>query len=131
MGKKIGLDARKESSINNFARHDEIIPLCTPPDRSLWSVTTRREVHAEKVKRDLADLIGIETNSLQFLKSYQIAHALPLVVRPALTLSPEETGVTAHIHLAGDYLTNASIDGAMRAGINAAVAVTEAPELNS
>jgi phytoene dehydrogenase-like protein len=131
MGKKIGLDARRQSTINNFARHDEVTPSCAPSNKSLWSVTLRNDADANDVKKNLAELLKVRINDLTFLKEYRISHALPRVIRPALTLSPEETSVTAHVHLAGDYLTNASIDGALRSGENAAIAVTEAPELNS
>jgi len=125
----IGLDARRNSSINNFARHDEVIPESAPGNRSLWSVTTRGPYKPEKVKQDLADLLQVQSGDLHLIKEYHIQEALPQVESPALTLPPEQSKVTEHIHLAGDYLTNASIDGAMRSGQNAAVAVTETLDL--
>jgi len=129
MNRTIGLDARIESSINNFARHDEVVPQSAPSDRSLWSVTVRGAQKPKEVQRDLADLLKILPKELQFLKQYNIPYALPRVESPALTLPPEQSMVTEHIHLAGDYLTNASIDGAMRSGEIAAMAVTETLDL--
>ena len=125
----IGLDARKKSSINNFARHDEVVPNCAPSDRSLWSVTLREEQKEGEVKRDLAAILKVEPSRFEFLKSYHIKHALPKVDIPTLDLPAEQTQISQHVHLAGDYLTNASIDGAMRAGESAAKAVTETLEL--
>jgi len=121
----LGLDARKNSSVNNFARHDEVVPKCAPSDRSLWSVTLRGTQEPEEVKSDLAELLHVKADQLHFIKQYKIPHALPRVDSPALTLPPEQSMLTEHIHLAGDYLTNASIDGAMRSGEIAAMAVSE------
>lgn len=121
----IGLDTRVKSSINNFARHDEVVPQSAPSDRSLWSVTVRGPQKPSEVQRDLASLLNVQSSQLHFLKQYDIPYALPRVLSPALTLPPEQSMVTDHIHLAGDYLTNASIDGAMRSGEIAALAVSE------
>ncbi|MEM9051034.1 MAG: NAD(P)/FAD-dependent oxidoreductase [Bacteroidota bacterium] len=129
MKAKIGLDARTSSSINNFARHDEVLPDCAPGGKSLWSVTVRGNENEEIVLRDLASLLKIATDQLTFLKSYDIQRALPVVESPKLTIPAEQTQVTEHIHLAGDYLTNSSIDGALRAGEAAAEAITETIEL--
>ncbi len=54
MNRSIGLDARLKSSINNFARHDEVVPQSAPSDRSLWSVTVRGNESPQVVKTDLA-----------------------------------------------------------------------------
>jgi phytoene dehydrogenase-like protein len=129
MNRTIGLDARINSSINNFARHDEVVLQSAPSDRSLWSVTARGAQKQQEVQRDLAMLLNVQSDDLQFLKQYDIPNALPQVDSPALTLPPEQSMVTEHIHLAGDYLTNASTDGAMRSGEIAAMAVTETLEL--
>ncbi|MFT5596247.1 MAG: phytoene dehydrogenase-like protein [Flammeovirgaceae bacterium] len=129
MNDTIGLDARVNSSINNFARHDEVVPNCAPSDKSLWSVTVRGNQTHQEVKQDLVNLLKVKESQLKFLKQYNINHALPVVDRPALNLPAEQTQVTQHVHLAGDYLTNASIDGAMRAGESAAQAITETLEV--
>ena len=125
----IGLDARTKSSINNFARHDEVVPNCAPSDKSLWSVTVRGNQTQQEVRQDLMDLLKVKEQQLRFLKEYNIKYALPKVDSPALSLPAEQTQVTQHVHLAGDYLTNASIDGAMRAGESAARAITETLEV--
>jgi protoporphyrinogen oxidase len=129
MTRTIGLDARSGSSVNNYARHDEVVPLSAPADRSLWSVTVRTNESPQTVKKDLAKILNIDDSQLEFLKQYEIKHALPEVDRPALTIPAEQTQITEHIHLAGDYLTNASIDGAMRAGEKAAKAIVETLEV--
>lgn len=127
MNKLIGLDARKKSSINNFARHDEVNPDSAPDGKSLWSVTLRNGADRENVERDLSNLI--KSKDLSLIKTFEIDQALPVVERPKLTVPPEQTQLTEHIHIAGDYLTNASLDGAMRAGEAAALAVSETLEV--
>ncbi|HKL02611.1 MAG TPA: NAD(P)/FAD-dependent oxidoreductase [Cryomorphaceae bacterium] len=122
----IGLDAKEKSTINNYARHDEVQPSVAPKGFSLWSVTTRRFREKEaNVKRDLANLIGCAPDQLVHIKSYHIEKALPQIQSPVLDLPPEQTQLTSNIYLAGDYLVNASIDGALRSGCSAAEAVTE------
>jgi phytoene dehydrogenase-like protein len=129
MNARIGLDTRRKSTINNFARHDEVVPNCAPAGMSLWSVTTRGEAKSEDVIRDLASLLKVESDKLKFLKEYRISKALPVVESPRLGIPPEQTQITENIYLAGDYLTNSSIDGALRSGESAANAIVETLEL--
>ncbi|MFN2429879.1 MAG: NAD(P)/FAD-dependent oxidoreductase [Cryomorphaceae bacterium] len=126
----IGLDARAESTINNYARHDEVQPSTAPKGFSLWSVTARRyEEDETAVAKDLASLIGCSPRDFTHLKSYHIGKALPVIESPVFDLPPEQTQMTSNIYLAGDYLVNASIDGALRSGYRAAEAVTETLDL--
>jgi len=125
----IGLDARPSSPINNFARHDEVSTGLAPQNRSLWSVTLRGEAKPKETALELSKLLSISENSLEFIKEYKIARALPVIDRPKWSIPPEQTQLTEHIHLAGDYLTNASIDGAMRSGEAAARAVSQTLEV--
>lgn len=125
----IGLDVRNSSPINNFARHDEISPELAPPDRGLWSVTLRTDSDPSDTAKALSQILKTKSGEFKFIRSYEIGHALPVVDRPKLSIPPEQTQITEHIHLAGDFLTNASIDGAMRAGEAAAVAVSETLEV--
>jgi phytoene dehydrogenase-like protein len=129
MKARIGLDARKKSTINNFARHDEVVPNCAPAGKSLWSVTLREYATPEEVQRDLAHLLKVEASKIAFLKEYRIPKALPVVESPRLGIPPEQTQITENIYLAGDYLTNSSIDGALRSGESAAEAVIETLDL--
>ncbi len=127
MNRLIGLDARKNSAINNYCRHDEIQPHHAPQGRSLWSVSVREGSQATHlhVAEQLAGLIGCKAGDLQHLKTYRIAQALPVVAMPRNDIPAEQTQLGSHIHLAGDYLLNGSIDAALRSGIRAAEAVTE------
>ncbi len=131
MNKLIGLDARRDSPINNYARHDEISTSYAPEGKSLWSVTVRDGVKGLKasVQAALAELIGCQAEDLSFLKDYMISKALPMVPNPQLDVPAEQMQLTENVYLAGDYLLNASIDGALRSGLRTAEAVTETLDL--
>ncbi len=122
--KTIGLDARKNSPINNYCRHDEVQPGCAPSGKSLWSVTVRDGVEStnKAVGHSLSELLKVPSNSLQHLKSYRIPGALPVVETPRYDLNADETRFNSHIFLAGDYLLNGSIEAALRSGERAAEA---------
>jgi protoporphyrinogen oxidase len=128
--KTIGLDARSNSPVNNFCRHDEVQPECAPEGKSLWSVTVRdgEETTTTAVGQSLAELIHAPTNALSHLKTYQIARALPVVDTPRYDLTMEETRYDSRIFLAGDYLLNGSIEAALRSGERAAEAVIRSAE---
>lgn len=131
MNRTIGLDARKNSPVNNYCRHDEVQPNCAPKGKSLWSVTVREDVNAQapEVAESLSELIGCQRKELTYLHSYFIKKALPIVASPRYDLPAEQTQIGPHIYLAGDYLLNGSIEAALRSGIRAAEAVTETLDL--
>lgn len=128
--KTIGLDARSDSPVNNFCRHDEVQPECAPEGKSLWSVTVRDgvETTTTAVGQSLAELIQAPANALFHLKTYQIARALPVVDTPRYDLTAEETRYDSRIFLAGDYLLNGSIEAALLSGARAAEAVIRSAE---
>jgi phytoene dehydrogenase-like protein len=129
MNSYIGLDARDESTINNYCRLDEVQNSYAPRGKSLWCVTLRDSKSAEhSVLKNLSELINCAPQDLLHLKTYEIAQALPVIEAPMFDLPPEQTQITSHVHLAGDYLVNASIDGALRSGWSAAEAVAETLE---
>jgi phytoene dehydrogenase-like protein len=132
MNRTIGLDARKNSPINNYCRHDEVQPSCAPKGKSLWSVTVRDQVNgsAPEEAASLSELIGCQPKELSHLHSYFIKKALPIVASPRYDLPAEQTQIGPHIYLAGDYLLNGSIEAALRSGIRAAEAVTETLDLS-
>lgn len=106
-----------------------MVPNSVPAGKSLWSVTLRDQADPEDVKKDLAHLLRVNPNRFKLLKEYRIPKALPVIESPRLGIPPEQTQITENIYLAGDYLTNSSIDGALRSGESAAEAVIETLEL--
>ena len=130
LNKKIGLDIAPESPINNFARIDEVQPSYSPAGKSLWAITTRKsDDKPESVIKRLSQIIGCTPSELKHLKTYKIAKALPEVESPQYDVAVEQSQLTESIYLAGDYLLNGSIEGALLSGKNAAIAVRETLEL--
>ncbi len=129
--KRIGLDARSISDINNYCRLDEVQSSYAPKGRSLWSVSLRQNSKAQPaaVSAQLAELIGANASDLTPLKSYEIKKALPILENPTFDIPAEQSQIASHIYLAGDYLLNASIEGALRSGYRAAEACIETLEL--
>jgi len=131
LNKRIGLDTAINSPINNFARIDEVQASHAPDGKSLWSITTRKlDDKPDDVASRLAKILETDKNNLSFLRSYKISKALPILELPKYNIAPEQTQLTKKIHLAGDYLLNGSIEGALLSGKNAATAVKEMLELN-
>jgi len=130
MNRLIGLDAAANSPINNIARLDEVQPSYAPPGHSLWSITLREEEYEEEsVRKRLAEIIGCAADDLNFLSEYRIKKALPILEAPKYKVAEEQSQLTEKLYLAGDYLLNASIEGAMISGKLAATAVSESLEL--
>ena len=128
---RIGLDAAQDSPINNFARIDEVQASCAPEGRSLWSVTTRQlDNNPQEVRQRLSEILNADEQDFEFIKSYQIHDALPIIKSPKYDIASEQTQLTSNIYLAGDYLLNGSIEGALLSGKNAALAVKETLELS-
>ena len=128
MGGTLGLDARSNSPINNYARLDEVVPHYAPVGKSLWSVTLRQHSQnpEDSVRTALAELVGSKPEDFRHLKTYHIDRALPVVQIPRRDIQASETKISDHLYLAGDHVVNASIDGALRSGQRAAEAATSA-----
>jgi protoporphyrinogen oxidase len=131
LNKRIGLDTSDSSPINNFARLDEVQTSYAPKGKSLWSVTTRTlDDSPEDVAARLAEILDAKESDFEFIRQYTIQRALPIIEAPRYDIASEQTQLTNKIYLAGDYLLNGSIEGALIAGKNAATAVKETLELN-
>ena len=123
--KLIGLINRKENAlINNFH-------YCQPIDENthLLSVSiiksinmTDKELIAQ-VARELKNIAGIEVNEL--VKKYHIKKALPEMQQINYALQKTETQLKERIFMAGDYLSNGSLNAAMLNGEAAGQAVSE------
>jgi len=130
MNRLIGLDAAANSPINNIARLDEVQPSYAPKGKSLWSITLREEKYDEEsVRQRLSEIIECTPDDLNFLSEYRIKKALPILQAPKYKVAEEQSQLTEKLYLAGDYLLNASIEGAMISGKIAATAVSESLEL--
>lgn len=119
----IGLVANEESLINNFHflqdvfdDHKNIISVSVVKKHTL-----NNEQLTERVIKELREETGIKASSL--IKMFHINKALPQLNSLNNCMHPTETQLTEHIFLAGDHLSNGSLNAAMLNGKAAAQAV--------
>ena len=127
----IGLIANTDALVNNFHYVTDIQPNNGP---AILSVTVVRKQNLpeqellQKVKRELSDYLGID--SLKLLKSYTIQQALPKLNNLKYAPTISDVQLSERLFLAGDYLSNASLNAAMESGMIAAKALIESFDLN-
>ncbi len=119
----IGLVANEESIINNFHflqdvfdDHKNIISVSVVKKHSL-----NNEQLTERVIKELREETDIKASSL--IKMFHINKALPRLQSLNNCMHPTETQLTEHVFLAGDHLSNGSLNAAMLNGKAAAQAV--------
>lgn len=112
--------------INNLCVPSQVNPDCAPSGKSLISVTVLRlatcnqeaQLH-DRVFTQLRTWFGRPVDSWDHLKTYKIPYALPNQ-NPGQTPKLESPNHSHGLILCGDYLENASIQGAMVSGRRAA-----------
>lgn len=125
MGKPlIGLSADDGCCINNYHFLQDLFT-----DSPVLSVTilddianTREEI-IDKAKADIDTYLDIRAGDC--VGYYQIKNALPVIPDLQYAMEPTETQLTDHIFLAGDHLSNASLNAAMLNGKAAAQSVVD------
>lgn len=123
--KLIGLVHRKENALINNLHYVQNID----SNSYLLSVSVVRDFNSSDkeligaVKKELKQITGIEVNEL--VKHYHIRKALPEMQRINYALRKTETQLKESIFMAGDYLSNGSLNAAMLNGEAAAQAVSE------
>jgi UDP-galactopyranose mutase len=120
----IGLVAEKNTLINNFhylklaSAEKQIISVSVIKSHDFDDNTLE-----EKVTRELEDICEIKV--IKLLKHYKISQALPDITNVNYQISHTETKLKDNIFLAGDVLSNGSLNAAMLNGESAARAVIE------
>ncbi|MBJ7450397.1 MAG: FAD-dependent oxidoreductase [Parachlamydiales bacterium] len=116
------LNAQKLKLVNHLAVLSDVQPSYSTTGRALISVTLIGD-HPEdvlsKVKNELRELLGVQTDEWQFLKYYCVKEAHPVYDKKV----PARLGNNRY--LAGDFCYYASIDKAALAGREAAEAIHE------
>ena len=118
------INGEGEGLVNNLAVMSNVARTYAPPGKNLVCVsilgrsTRSDEELAEIVKKELSGWFGRAVDDWTLIKTYRIEYALP-------DQSPESKNGTDiacpdNVVLAGDYLTNGSINGAMASGRKAA-----------
>ncbi|MDN6309816.1 MAG: FAD-dependent oxidoreductase, partial [Psychroflexus sp.] len=82
-----------------------------------------KEELIEKIKHELLEHAGMTVTDC--LKYYKIQKALPQMVSVNYMMPASETQLTDHVFLAGDHLSNASLNSAMLNGESAAQAIIQ------
>lgn len=120
----IGLVSNNEALINNFhylslaSREKQRISVSIIKDHKLDDNTL-----IERVKTELDQICGIKVKKI--LKHYKITKALPNILDVNYQIPHTETKIKDSIFLAGDVLSNGSLNAAMLNGESAAKAVIE------
>jgi len=127
------LSGEREDLVRNFAVLSQVAPGYAPPGRHLVMATVLgggstsvgpNDSELERaVHRQLTDWFGNQVDLWERLAVYRIPHALP--AQPPGFRARRELGprVGDGLYVAGDWLENASIEGALVSGRRAAEAV--------
>jgi protoporphyrinogen oxidase len=124
----LGLVPDEQFLVNNLVFMTDLSKDYARTGRALLSVSITKDVVADEqlvklVTVELEALTGIQASFFELLKIYDIPEALPDLEDVSYTVNPSQTKLMDHVYLAGDYLLNGSINGAMTAGRKAAEAV--------
>ena len=126
------LNGEGHGPINNLCVPSQVVPECAPSGKSLISVTVlgSTELNQNIQLRDqvidqLRKWFGTKVDAWDHLKTYNISYGLPSQTPASQTFSADEVRRRRGIILCGDYLENASIQGAMVSGRRAAEIVLD------
>tara|TARA_B110000003_G_scaffold9602_1_gene9883 strand:+ start:6924 stop:8183 length:1260 start_codon:yes stop_codon:yes gene_type:complete len=124
----IGLIPNKNSLINNIFYHSSI-QIRNPNKEELLSVTVVKDHHLSEV--ELITMVAKELKKecnikkIEFLKIYNIPKALPDLNNLRYEIASDEIKVSSGIFLAGDVMSNGSLNAAMVNGEKAALIIIE------
>lgn len=126
-GSWLVLNGEGRGVVNHLAVMTEVSPGYAPAGRCLVSVTTLEpstEGLAPRVQQELEDWYGRPVREWRHLRSCRTIDALPQ--ERTFSRVPEVRRPSQRVWQCGDYLGNASIDGAMSSGRLTAEAMMEA-----
>ena len=95
-----------------------------PPGQVLVSasaISPNQNADLESVKKHLSVIFGLDTNSWQLIKQYQIKEALASMYPPFSLINSNQ--ISEALFVAGDHRATSSIQGALLSGTNAATLV--------
>ncbi len=88
---------------------------------SASAISPHQNADLESVKKHLSVIFGLDTNSWQLIKQYQIKEALPSMYPPFSLINSNQ--ISEDLFVAGDHRATSSIQGALLSGTNAATLV--------
>ncbi len=120
--KYIALNAKKNKIINNISVPSNISSAYAPKGKHLIALSTvglatdSQAPYLAQIKAEMSEWFGEEVHQWEHLKTYHIPYSLPSQEKVSYDILPEKMIVGEHIVLAGDYLSNSSINAAMKSG---------------
>ncbi len=112
------------TEILTVAVMDAVSPFYAPKRTHLISVSTLEiDKDASEHAPTVATMLGLKKGDLTPLKTYRITRALPKVFGSGHHGEPYFMALSARVFVAGDFMENPSIDGAIASGRKAAEAV--------
>lgn len=111
--KHVILNANTNRVVNNVVMISNVAPNYSQNGKHLISVSANG-IHPEAgdFLADLKSIFGLEVNNWKLIKSYIISDALPVIENENTYTAASTNGV----YFCGDYLIQASINGAMESG---------------
>ncbi len=119
------LNGESRGPVNNFCVESNVAPLFAPPGAALLSATVLGNASENEVREHLAEWFGPQVQRWAFLRTYDINYAQPDQNPPALASPEKPVRVRQGVYRCGDYLENASLQGAMASGRRAAEAILQ------
>ena len=124
---KAVLVASSWTPVATIAVMDMVAPSYAPKGAHLVSVSTLGTETSDGTAAEFAaDALRTDASNLSHLRTYRITEALPVSFGGGRLGRPYFPAFSKRLFLAGDYLQNPSIDGALRSGRLAAEAVMAA-----
>ena len=118
------VDAQKSGPLTNAVVLTNAAPSYAPNGEVLVSasaISPNENADLESVKKHLAHLFDVNTDSWQLIKEYKIKEALPAMNPPFSLVNSNQ--VTNDLFVAGDHRATSSIQGALLSGTKTATLV--------
>jgi phytoene dehydrogenase-like protein len=125
------LDADNSGPVNNLAVMSDVSKSYAPPGQVLISASVLGDPTDDdaalttSVRHQLLTWYGEKVNDWRHLRTYRIRHALPDQTAPALDPARRPVRISPGLYVCGDHRADASINGALYSGWQAAQAVAE------
>ncbi|MDA7643753.1 MAG: NAD(P)/FAD-dependent oxidoreductase [Verrucomicrobiales bacterium] len=130
----IALNGNNEGLVNNVCVLSDVSPHYAPKGKSLISVSVlgnnQEDNLVDQVREELLTWFGTTVRDWRHLRSYSIRKALP-EQGPTFGASKAVHEQHAGIYFCGDYLSAASIEGAIRSGNSCAESILNSQEFIS
>ena len=125
----IALHFKKGGLVNNVACLSAVQASYAPKGKHLYSVSLSKDPGLSeselqsKIVAELHGMLGSSSSQWKMIRSFKVSKALPRIDQVVYERAFEESRVMDGIYIAGDFLLNPSLNGAMLSGELAAKAL--------